>query len=235
MRKLLVAGLLLVLACLHAASGAAAPGNEAARAAAVLKAYGEQVRRTFDGCAATYRGRGGEYFAFMQSLWVVHHEALSALTVEGAGDAAVRLSADALPASVRASSAGSVIPASCGALEKDMLSHALDFERAFPAEAASLQAVLAARSDPRIVQRNADLTIGCMKKLWNSGGRDAPAASRMCHCNTGVILRSATDEEVDAFLALVASARGNTQEVVEKTPWLRRAQPEMAACLGAGK
>ncbi len=117
----------------------------------------------------------------------------------------------------------------CNALAKQAGNGTLDFATAHPPEAKILQEFLGVEKT-RTTHRNADFTIGCMKEQWNIGNRDLQGVKAACECQTTVMLRSATDAELDGYVAEIGTNPGGLASIVERTPWLVAATPAIAAC-----
>jgi hypothetical protein len=61
-------------------------------------------------------------------------------------------------------------------------------------------------ADARILVRNADMEVGCIKNLANRSVKQVDAAKQACSCQMAILAESLTDQDIDDFTA-IAGAR----------------------------
>lgn len=66
--------------------------------------------------------------------------------------------------------------------------------------------------DVRILERNIDMEVGCIKQGYNSDFKQFAEIKKACNCQTSLVVRKMSNKEIDEYLALVSSK--NPQEAV---------------------
>jgi hypothetical protein len=90
-----------------------------------------------------------------------------------------------------------------------------------------LTSSLGEHEEARILQRNIDMEVGCMKRGFNADVVQFEAMKRSCSCMMSLMRRKMSDAEVDHYLALVA---GESLEEAQTFIRERLGDPEMQAC-----
>lgn len=226
-RRLLLA--LAALSC-HAHANPAAEQD----AAMAAHAYQKQVQRSFSRCASAFFGKGGEVFAMMEVFWLSTHRPTA--------DAAARVRLDDADDAPKATAPLPFMQAFdtadaktrhglCESLFERQQKGSLKYELAEPQRADVLKRVFGTEREWHLAQRNADFTTGCMKRHWNTGRRQIDEIKAACVCQTDVMLRVASDDELDAFVDAMGPSSGKEKPSLDNTPWLKAAAPLVAACV----
>jgi hypothetical protein len=225
--------LLLTLAVL---CGQAHAHSDAAQAAALnARHYEQEIRNSFSRCASTFGDKGAELFPMVQVFWLSNHgpiaEAVARVRRDVTDPKPSRSGSPAPLPFMRAFDAGNAVTKHrlCNDLLEKHLNGTLKYEHAEPQHAEILKDAFGTAREWRIAQRNADFTTGCMKRHWNAGRRQIEEIQAACDCQTSVMLRVASDDELDAFVANLGQP-DKEKPSLDNTPWLRTAAPLMAAC-----
>lgn len=86
---------------------------------------------------------------------------------------------------------------------------------------------LGSREDIRIVERNTDMEVGCVKAGFNSDVKQFEGIRKACDCQTTLIVKKVSVREVDEYLALVS--RSKPQDALAFMA-KRVSIPELQAC-----
>jgi hypothetical protein len=232
----------MALAALLLASnaGAVQPPVADQQAAALALAHRERVQQAFAKCESVFRGRGGQFFSYSWNFWEKDNERVAVVAEDVSR---------ALPDKTLAAPQGQGEVATptvllsmqqatpleqfqrCESLAKPDVHKSIRFALVYPSESSALERLRQANPKWRNVVRNADLTIGCMKRDWNTGGRNASAARLMCECVTETVVRSVSDEQFDSWVSGIASPKpGGELEPSSAPPWLLSLAPVLAEC-----
>lgn len=197
-----LAAVAAALACC-AAAPPPSPEQQAAQKAYVAESYVPWVLRR----CGSVMPEVAEPVRFFEHFWRTDELAvtLAAQPLWSAADEATRKAQDhALDEKIVGfdTAMGSTDARGRQALCDDFIQHVLDgaynFQAVDPDSAKVLTTVF--DSHPELVRkkRNADFVTGCMKGVWNAGGRDFPKAKGYCDCIIHkTILDGRSDEEVD--------------------------------------
>ena len=104
------------------------------------------------------------------------------------------------------------------------------FKTIAPDEASVLAPLFESSSEMRIEKRNADFTLGCMKRLYQIGSRVFGKAKTVCDCQTKAITDHASDAELDQWVDDLAHTPGNEVETLSR-PWMQQAIRALSACM----
>lgn len=118
----------------------------------------------------------------------------------------------------------------CAALLGQVMSGKMDFSVLAPSEAQVLKGVFDRTPGLRVSKRNADMATGCMKSIWNKGGRDFEAARSTCECSMKVLTENASDEQIDAYLAGLPADPARRQAYMLELGWMQQLMPTILAC-----
>jgi len=209
-------------------------------AAKLSRIHQEQVRGAMNTCASQFAGKGGEFFLFLQQFWHYHNQPIGLASemlwphpAEPRAAAATRATRDVGAVSFM-KTFGTADPGAkyrlCEMLATRAKAGDLDFSKAYSEEGKLLLAIFDANDGWRNTRRNADFTIGCMKQQWNAGNRDVSKVKVGCECQTAVMVKSASDQELEAWQRKIEEHAGNEAAVIAGTPWLQAALPAIAAC-----
>jgi hypothetical protein len=95
------------------------------------------------------------------------------------------------------------------------------------ASRATLAPMLGSSEQIRIVERNTDMEVGCVKAGYNNGIKQFGGIKKACDCQTALVVKKLSSREVDDYLALVAANKAqDAAAFVEK----RIAIAELQAC-----
>lgn len=229
--------LLFVLSPFHPC--VAAQSAEQREAAIGFMNYQKQVQGAMNQCAMQFAGRGGELFTFLEQFWsggnlpmaLASEQVLAAAPESERQGAMKSTSAEALSFMAPFDRADAREKHQlCETLSAKARGGKLDHANVAPTDARILLAIFSANDHWRNAKRNADFTIGCMKQQWNAGNHDISVVKPACECQTAVLVRSASDQELDDWQKRMSANRGNEAAVVESTPWFMAALPAMRAC-----
>lgn len=233
----LVLALLLVAA---ANAGSAQVFSEGQQAAAIaFMAHRHQVQTTLQACAERFEDKGGPMFRFSEYFWQAEQQPLAlAADKVWAGLAEAKKqaagAAQAKAARVHGDGFAKAGPRnqfqSCDDALKKGRSGQLRFEAAAPADAALLSALFGSAESLRVARRNTDFTIGCVKRVFNGGGRDLARARATCECQTRAMVAAASDRELDDWVAEMAGHGGKAVASALDKAWFKKAGPALSAC-----
>lgn len=63
---------------------------------------------------------------------------------------------------------------------------------------------LGAREEVRILERNIDMEVGCVKAGYNSDVKQFEGIKKACNCQTSLVVKKMSNREIDDYLALAA-------------------------------
>lgn len=66
---------------------------------------------------------------------------------------------------------------------------------------------LGSREEIRILERNTDMEVGCVKAAYNGDVKQFESIRKACDCQTALIIKKMSNSEVDDYLALVAESK----------------------------
>jgi len=118
----------------------------------------------------------------------------------------------------------------CRLTLSDMKAGKFNFDKKIPKDAKILLAIFDKREGFRIEKRNIDMTVGCMKGLYNTGNRIYEKAKETCSCHTKAFTDNATDQEIDEWLKEVGKAKENQLGTLLEKEWMKRVTPALSAC-----
>jgi hypothetical protein len=204
----------LLFAAFSHASFAAQYSEEERNAAVNAGNHKKQTLQALQSCSTFHIGPASNYFQFLEYLWSHNNQAISMAAEK------------VLPASLTASGSkeGLSAPANpqiCDALSKKTRSLQLDFVNAYPADAKLLSAIFDANSAWKIKIRNDDFTVGCVKSFWNRGDKDFESVKSTCDCQTAVLLKSATEPQISAWVNDIGLVGVEAATVKESHSWLK--------------
>ncbi|WOB06899.1 hypothetical protein [Piscinibacter gummiphilus] len=91
----------------------------------------------------------------------------------------------------------------------------------------TLAHLLGTREEVRVLERNIDMEVGCVKGAYNRGIKQFEELRRACDCQTTKIIGKMSSGEIDSYLQLVAENKGQeAMALVTK----RVAMSELQAC-----
>ncbi|HJU40577.1 MAG TPA: tetratricopeptide repeat protein [Tahibacter sp.] len=111
----------------------------------------------------------------------------------------------------------------CDLISRETRKGRSDFSETHAKPAQILRTLFAADDKLRIAKRDADFSVGCVKRLYNDGRRDFAAVQSLCECRTRALKASATDGEIDAWLAELAQATQDHPEEKGRTAYAQAA------------
>lgn len=103
------------------------------------------------------------------------------------------------------------------------------FKTIAPDAAKVLSPLFESSPELRIEKRNADFTVGCMKRVFQIGGRVFEKARAVCECQTKAITDHASNAELDQWVDDLTRNRGNEFATLSR-PWMERASRALSAC-----
>ena len=231
---------LMVLAIAWSTESSAGQFSEAQTNAAISARNGKlQMRRFMDACAS-YAGAKGVVFVFAEHFWQVTNLpfTLAADLIwpevpdarKRAGDAVREKNARAFDEVFSKADQGGKARI-CTTLLTDAEKRKSSFDKVAPGDAKILLAVFQSKAELGIVKRNADFTAGCMKRIFNLGGRVFEQAKTACECQTKAITDNASDQELDEWVRELGQNPGNEYGTLLDKPWMKRAGPALSACM----
>lgn len=198
-----------------------------------------RVRGAVEACSS-FLGDAGYAFKFFEYFWSFDN-----LAVSEAADSAWGAIPDKRKGEIRgklATESSSYISefnardraekrAFCSGVINRMASKGLNFSNALPNDSEQLVSKFKKSTYDRSAKRNADLAIGCVKGVYNNGGKSLDSAKRFCDCQTRSILHYASDKEIDDWLnGLSSDTKFNERNLLNKT-WYKKASDSLASCV----
>lgn len=90
-----------------------------------------------------------------------------------------------------------------------------------------LKPKLGSKEDVRILQRNRDMEVGCIKRGYNNDVKQFSATKKSCNCTIALMVRKMSNEDIDDYLTLASSK--NPQDALK---YIRKriSDSEIQAC-----
>jgi hypothetical protein len=209
----------LLLAVFNHASFAAQYSEEERRAAVNAENHKKQTLQALQDCVTFHIGPANNYFKFLEYVWASSNQSISMAADDVLASSAVdaKRAADS-GASPKIAAAD---PQICDALSKKTRSLQLDFANVYPADAKLLSAIFEANAAWKIKLRNADFTVGCVKSYWSRGEKEFDEVKSSCECQTGVLLKSATEQQISAWVSDIGLLGVEAATLKESNSWLK--------------
>lgn len=173
------------------------------------------------------------YFDFFQNLWNIenHMEVSAATRILNDATGTQKKTAKLQEAKLKSEFLSSYNQKSddqkgdyCQSILTEMQNNRMDIEKIFPNESKNLQKAFIDQGNNKNFRRDNDLTIGCIKGLYNKGVIDAKVTTQVCTCATNAILAKGTSEEVDEWVAT------EDKSTILKKPWAQGLVTELQNC-----
>lgn len=197
-----------------------------------------KVIKALQECSSFLTGATSSYFKFLEYLWTSDNTAmqLAATEVLTMPSKNMKSSSDK-PSSLQTTPKSAIIegliePANhliCNERAKKMRSQMLDFMNVYPDDAKLLSVVFDSHSSWKIKIRNDDFTVGCVKSYWNKGERDFALVKSSCNCQTAILLKAASEQQLSDWVKDIGLLGVETATAKESNSWLQSVIQEAAA------